>query len=646
METALQTLEQTLADLDRIAPDAPLLALGQTVFWDEPMKAGVAQATRRRFIGGVHDTDYFAKLPQATHHHGQAEFVTVPHNDTRTKGLWSAAAEFSTLFGSETVITKETLVKHGLRLEKILPGRPNLLDEATEAFGWRGVVSTADDAPVTADMPIDSVFPALMETLNWAIGQTLECISEPDRLLARERATRLQHLIEATHRDSSSLADFYRRLLPSIYSFVAGEDLAIESTRTTELLQFNTATCDRKRFALVDAFLQPDSGAITRSAYNETLRGSEIYGLERFMSGAIPFDLVVPGHGRGTVRIAPRAVVIMTPKPLFINLKKPIRSIRDLAEAVEGKFGTGCTMIGKAVTLIGMLASEFVFVFHEGASSYVKHSRRFHQILRDNGIEVAPNPILRVRYHAWDAIAHCYSWLKLPEVLQRPFGAEEICAPSFAVRWREVAVEQRELLERLKSLRRPMDLVEFLETEAGASWKCLSREYVSLHDRLETLETRVHELKEDRHKLYGTLSTLRKARGEAERSKGAHWRDHIFEKTPSQAEWQERERLTLAVEHIVHEIAGTRQQIRELLARQREIARDPEVQGIHERRRAIEREAELKRLRLIRSAIIATKGLKNASLRPSAWWFPILCPDGGWFKETIRTAECYLEPLI
>ena len=645
METALQTLEQTLADLDRIAPDVPLLALGQTVFWDEPMKAGVASATKRRFIGGVHDTDYFAKLPGGTGQH-EPGFVTVPHNDTRTKGLWSAAAEFSALFGSETVITKENLLKHGLRLEKILPGRPNLLDEATEAFGWRGVVSTADDAPVTADMPIESVYPALRDTLKWAIGQTLECISEPDRLLANERAARLEQLIEGTRRESSTLADFYRRLLPSIYSFVAGEDLSIEATRTTELLQFNTATCDRPRFAVVDLFLQPESAEGTHNAYNEALRGSEIYGLDRFMSGAIPFDLVVPGHGRGTVRIAPRAVVIMTPQPLFISLRKPIRSVRDLAEAVEGKFGTGCTLIGKAVTLIGMLSSEFVFVFHEGASSYVRHSRKFHQLLVARGATMRPNPILRVRYHAWDAIAHCYSWLKLPEVLQRPFGAEEICAPSFAARWREVAEEQSALLERLKTLRRPMELVEFLETEAGASWKCLATEYLSLHSRLATLESRVHELKDERHAKYRQLSEQRKARSDAEQRKGEHWRERIFEKVATAEDWAERDRLTSAVEHIVHEIAGTRQSIRALLSRQREIARDPEVQGIHERRRGIEREAELKRLRLIRSAIVSTKGLQNASLRPSAWWFPILCPDGGWFKETIRTAECYLEPLI
>jgi hypothetical protein len=65
----------------------------------------------------------------------------------------------------------------------------------------------------------------------------------------------------------------------------------------------------------------------------------------------------------------------------------------------------------------------------------------------------------------------------------------------------------------------------------------------------------------------------------------------------------------------------------------------------HERRRMIEHEAELKRVRIIRGAVLATKGMTRAGQRPSAWWFPLLCPDGGWFRETVASAQCYLEPL-
>jgi hypothetical protein len=48
-------------------PDAPFLTLGQTVLWDEPLKAAFcrlleALAPEALIVAGVHDTDYFAKL--------------------------------------------------------------------------------------------------------------------------------------------------------------------------------------------------------------------------------------------------------------------------------------------------------------------------------------------------------------------------------------------------------------------------------------------------------------------------------------------------------------------------------------------------------------------------------------------------------
>ena len=68
MEDFCRSQQKALEELERLAPGAPFLALGQTVFWDEPMKGGVVQTCRqlgvdRRFVAGVHDTDYFAKYP-------------------------------------------------------------------------------------------------------------------------------------------------------------------------------------------------------------------------------------------------------------------------------------------------------------------------------------------------------------------------------------------------------------------------------------------------------------------------------------------------------------------------------------------------------------------------------------------------------
>ncbi|MEQ1933331.1 MAG: hypothetical protein ABL962_05560, partial [Fimbriimonadaceae bacterium] len=303
------------------------------------------------------------------------------------------------------------------------------------------------------------------------------------------------------------------------------------------------------------------------------------------------------------------------------------------------------TLIGKAVTLIGMLSREFVFVFHEGASSYVKRSRAFHQALAAAGHGLRFNPILRVRYAVWDALAECRTWLKLPEPLQGPFGAEEICTPSFASRWREVQAEQAELLTKVAACRRPIDLIAFLRDQSGQSWRCLSQEYEQIHDRLSALDRNIECLRSKRRKLYGQLRAQRQERGQAEVRKGEHWRLAIFEKSATEADWAERARLTEDVQKAAHAQAATENEIRHLMARQRELAREPDVMNDHQRRREIELEAELKRMKLIRRAIVATTGLTNSNLRPSAWWFSVLCPDGGWFAETIRTAESYLEPL-
>ena len=643
------TLSDAIEELDRSCPRVPLLALGQTVFWDEPMKAGVAMAIEqsggnREFVAAVHDTDYFAKLSVGPRMPGK--YRSLPHNDSSTKSLWSAAAEFSTLFGSETVVSREKLLSSGVKIEKLHKMRQNVLDEATEAWGWRGIVSLDDNPPISADVDLNELAPELEATFEWALQSSLESISELDRVLAQDQADRLRRIFRAGLAENpGTLSKFYASILSKVYAFCLGTNVRISTSRTTELLRFNKDTFQLPRFQLLKLFVEPETRFIAKGAYDEAIKNTEIYPLERFGTGAIPFDLVIPGKGRGTLRIGNRGIVIMTRQPEFISLKRTISTLAELAQVIESKFGSECVIIGKAVTLIGMLASEFIFVFHHGASSYMKYSQSLHTSLVQGGCNLSLNPVLRIRYETWDALASSSSFINLPAPFQRPFGAEEICAPSFAARWKDVVHEQDALLKKLGNLRSSFDLISFLHQTLGGSWQTLASEYLGLHNRLELLSGQINQVRALRSQAFERLRQAKKSRIEAELNKGDHFRTFVFEKSPSKQALERREELTATVEETIGIINSAKTEVLKLAREQTALVRDPEVLAIHDRRRAIELEAELKRLRLVRDAVITGKGLNHANLRPTAWWFPLVSPDGRWFHRTVNEAECSLEML-
>ena len=647
LEPNPRSQDEVLRELEEISPGVPLLALGQTVFWDEPMKAGVALALQkhgfeRKLIAGVHDTDYFARYPGQR---GERGFKALPHNDTTTQALWSAAAEFSSLFGSETVVTRDDLQRAAVRLPKLMRDRPGILDQATEAYGWRGVVAMGDDDTITAEMPLNTLFPELFKTLEGAVRQTMDSLANVPEA-SRQNADQLLKIACDSSEDAATLSEYYQRLIPDLYEFVAGQPIAnMETAASSRLLQFNRDTASLPRFNLVDSFLNPLTRGEAVQAYNDTVSGTEIYTLDRFGSFALPFDVIVPGHGRGTLRVANKAVIIMTPTPLFISTKQPVTSVQELAAAIERKFGRDCILVGKAVSLIGMLSREFIFVFHEGASSYVRRSAAFHARLFAEPPALPFHPILRVRYQTWDALGNCCAWLRLPEPFRQPFGVDEVCAPTLASRWRQVVQEQATLLADLGRLRSPVQFIRWLAERGFGSWMVQAEEYDRLHDQLAALEGEIAKIKAQKSEVLGRFEALKTKRGELERQKGEHWRAFCFEKTMTPEHAEQRKALTEQIQATIEDIAAVKAEWRVLDDLQRVRVRSESVTKVHDRRRQIELEAELKRLNLARRAVLTSKGWVKAGLRPSAWWFPLISPDGKWFATTASLAEYYLEPL-
>jgi hypothetical protein len=443
-----------------------------------------------------------------------------------------------------------------------------------------------------------------------------------------------------------TLAEFYRRLAPRMFDLAGGEPFGLSATRTTEILRFNTKTCNLPRFNLLGLYIDPNTRDNALEAYDATVEGSQMYTLDRFGAGALPFDVLVPGIGRGTLRLGRRGGLIMTEEPAAFSFKKPIGSVADLAAVLEQKFGEDVVLVGKAVTLVGMLAAEFVFVFHEGASSYIPMCRDYHRRLAPvwNGTKL--HPILRVRYATWDAIGKSKTWLRLPEPLRRPFGAEELSAESFSKRWRKVASEQDQKLAELSKLRRPLALIRYLDENEGGQWSCLATEYQEMQEGIAVLKQSVESERASRRKTTKEWRKLRKERTQAEARLGAHWREKIFRKTPKESDLAKRAQMASELAAITTKIQELESSWKDSVARQRDLEASKDVERFRQRRKSIAFEAELMRMKLIREAVLATDGLKRAGFRPSAWWFPLVSPDGSWFKETVRTADFYLEPLV
>jgi hypothetical protein len=627
MEEFCKSQEAALAELHRTAPNAPFLALGQTVFWDEPMKSGVIQTSsrlgyKRRFTAGVHDTDYFAKSPIRLRKRG---FKALPHNDTTTKGLWSAAGEFSFLFGSETVISRDVMRHAGAKVARIEHERPGMMDELTEAWGWRGIVSSNESFRIAAEKPLAPLFKELYSTFEWAVEASFQSITGKRRKESRKAADALLAAVCNASEDAenTTLSEYYQRLIPSLYSLSAGEEIDLDVTSTTQLLKFSRSTVRQGRFDLLDLFVRPETRQDAENAYNEAVAGSEIYTLDRFGTGAIPFDLYIPGRGRGTIRLGNRGCVVMTPIPVAFSFKQPLRS----------------------AAVIGMLARDYVFVFHEGASGYVWRSRQMHQTLAKQGHGLKLNPILRVSYEPWDALADCAAWFKLPEPLRRPFGTEELSAAGFALRWREAVKEGRSMLEELAGLKRPLSLIRWLQGEAGGHWEVLGKEYERLHDQFVGLNDELNTLRAKKKPILDRIKHLKAERVTAEKAKGDHWREKIFEKEHTQKDLAAREELTDAVKRIQHEIEDAWAEWRVIQHRQDSLVASKRVEKARARRQSISLEAELMRIRLIREAVIASDGLEKAGHRPAAWWQSVVSPSGQWHQSTMQRARYSVEPL-
>ncbi len=636
-------------------PDSPFLALGQTVFWDEPVKAVLRSLLDSNQLGGeilvgVHDTDYFAKTP--TRQTGPSRFALLAHNDGSTRGLWSAAGEISTLFGSETLTTRRDFGRYGVPFRQLAAVQPEgadaFLDRVTEAFGWRGLVYTGSDDLIVHNIPLADVGDAVFEMLDWGFGRAVEQIVPG---CCQDKASRVVEQITGWCREyraanpKRKLTDLFQHVLPRLYELLLGHaSEGIKVDCTAHLLMLNRETAALPRFRFVDLFLNPETRDIAKSAYNLAVTGTEIYALDKFGPGGLPFDIVLPDRGRGTLRVTDRVVFVETPQPVAIGLKRPVTSISELAEVLNARLGSHVTLVGKAVSLVSMLAQEFIFVFHEEGSMYVRCTRLMNDHLAAAGVQLDMRPILRIRYRTWDSLSEAQSTMRLPEHLASAFGQPVITAPEFAASWRRVMSEQKALLAEVAALRKPLDLIGYLKVhDPAGAWDETEESYRAAVAALQTLRADAAVIDARVKEQHSLLRALKAESAAVQQERGDHFRsttDWTLEATACRAASGDR---LGELEEDKHRV---RLRIEALRSERVAIERGPAAVAARDVLAEVRQKTELARLRLVRFALLTTGGLPHIDHRPSAWWIPLVDSSGDWFRRIAATTELYAEPLL
>ncbi len=354
--------------------------------------------------------------------------------------------------------------------------------------------------------------------------------------------------------------------------------------------------------------------------------------------------MILPERGRGTLRVTPRVLFVETRQPVAIGLKKPVESVQELAEILNRKLGDQVTLVGKAVSLVSMLAQEFIFVFSEEGSLYVRRTRQMNDMLAAQGISLDMRPILRMRYHTWDALAVGKSTLTPTPHLAATFGQPTITTPEFASQWKQVVQEQRQLCEQIALVHKPSELLQFLQARSGGEdWEEQARVYSQARQLLCEYREQTAAIQQQVDALYATRKQLKQRSRDTQQAQGEHFRS-VTEWTPDEiarrAAYEGETRDLMLQKRVVCS------EINSLKQRRYSIERGPDVEQTRERLAQIETRAEMARLQLVRNALLTTEGLTHTNHRPSVWWLPILDPSGDWFRRLADTAEVYTEPLL
>lgn len=613
------------------AAGAPLMAFGQTVLWDEPLKAvaclAVAQlAPRLTVVAGVHDTDYFSKLAGGS---GSEGFTIVPHDQGATRGVWAAIAEISSLFGAEVPLSRSELTRARVPLRRLAAQHPEgeraFYEKHTAAYGWRGVVCRAERDLVACEVPAAEVAQPLIKLLEWAQSETAQYLAHPEdreHLLTLMDAVKHDVARAAGGEPERSLSVMYAELLKAFYSRLVGRACPhLDITCSCEHFRFNPDTCTHPRFDALGLFLSPRTAQACRGAYDRALAGSGIYPLDRFGPGAVPFDVVSPGRGRGTVRINGRQAVVQLPDgPVRCEAEQEIATCADLAAALCREFGPEVAVVGKAVVMPLMFCREGPMLLHEGASLYMPRTFELVQALARAGIKLDLHPVVRLSYSTWDLLSEVDVELVLARHLAAAFGAERLTGREFAGSWRQALEDAERFIRHCTEATKAQDLLGLL-AQRGYLPTGLRRRYEEVATARRRSGKRIEALRRQQRARLGRIRELRRRLSQPGTERDSDDKELRGELCQAEGEYEAQ------------------------AARIRALARSEAHQRLQRRYGAVMREIAMARLQAVSDAM-RVHTLEHANRRPSWWWFPALDPSSRWFQRVAASAEMRLEEFL
>ena len=390
-----------------------------------------------------------------------------------------------------------------------------------------------------------------------------------------------------------------------------------------------------------------------------------MYTLDHFGEDALPFDVVVPGIGRGTLHVSARNISVdFAPSPINIPTKNRVTTLHELALLLAEEFGDTVVLVGKAVSLIGMLSAEFILVFHETASGYTDRTAAMNNDLRNHGITLSLNPILRIQYNTWNALADVRgAGFRLPDHLEYAFktNGKSITAADFAKSWQSVVSISKSKLSQLRQIRSLRSLLSYLASETGDNAAHWSHEAALIdecrsairrnYDQAAPIRSKIDELRFD-------IRLVKAQRTTIEQKSASDFKDRLLPAIANalsddeqaailvnEIEADRNIRFTGRIAELALQQRRLKKQLKEAISVKRIAERSAETLAAKLTIVEIEDEANMAKLRIAHSAFSTVHGLPHTNSRPTSWWLPMVDPTGAWFDAITDTLEVRLEDV-